>query len=53
LLKARGVGLYGAGIPVEGDWMIEPVDVAPGFAGAVAAAGSGHVVRVHDFGADE
>jgi len=53
LLKARGVGLYGSGIPLDGDWMIEEIDAGPGFAAAVAAAGSGHVVRVHDFGVDE
>jgi 4'-phosphopantetheinyl transferase len=53
LLKAQGVGLYGVGLPFEGDWMIQEIDAGAGYAGAVAAAGSGWEIRVHDFGADE
>jgi 4'-phosphopantetheinyl transferase len=52
LLKARGVGLYGVGVPVEGDWTVQEIDAGAGFAAAVAAAGVGHKVAVHDFGAD-
>jgi len=53
LLKARGDGLYGAGAPVAGDWTIEEIDAGAEFAGAVAGAGAGLVVKVHEFGADE
>jgi len=53
LLKACGVGLYGAGVTVEGEWTIEEVDAGEGYAGAVAAAGLGHTVKIHDFGANE
>jgi 4'-phosphopantetheinyl transferase len=50
LLKARGVGLYGASSEAEGEWTIEEIPVAAGFAGAVAAEGSGIVVELHDYG---
>ncbi len=53
LLKAQGVGLYGAGVRIDGDWMVTAIDAGPGFAGAVAASGSDHQVQIHDFGADE
>jgi 4'-phosphopantetheinyl transferase len=53
LLKARGVGLYGAGAPIDGDWTVEEIDGGEGFAGAVAAAGTGQQVTLHDFGANE
>jgi 4'-phosphopantetheinyl transferase len=53
LLKAQGVGLYGAGLPIDGDWTIQEIDAGPGYAGAVAGAGTGLTVKVHDFGADE
>jgi 4'-phosphopantetheinyl transferase len=37
LLKARGIGLYGAGTEPEGEWIVEPVAVGAEYAGAVAA----------------
>jgi 4'-phosphopantetheinyl transferase len=49
-LKARGVGLYGAGAELEGPWTVEEIDAGPGYAAAVAAAGEGITVVVHDFG---
>ena len=53
LLKARGVGLYGAGVPLSGEWTVQNVDAGEGFAGAVAAVGPPVAVRMHDFGVDE
>jgi 4'-phosphopantetheinyl transferase len=35
-LKARGVGLYGAGAELGGDWTVESIDAGEGFAAAVA-----------------
>ena len=35
-LKARGVGLYGAGVELGGDWTVEEIDAGAGFAAAVA-----------------
>jgi 4'-phosphopantetheinyl transferase len=49
-LKARGVGLYGAGAELEGPWTVREIDAGPGYAAAVAAAGEGLTVVVHDFG---
>jgi 4'-phosphopantetheinyl transferase len=49
VLKARGVGLYGAGTEVVGDWTIEPIDAGPGYAAAVAAPQAGLTIQVHDF----
>lgn len=53
LLKARGVGLYGAGAAIEGEWTVEPLDAGEGFAGAVAGAGNGIELKIHDFGVNE
>jgi phosphopantetheinyl transferase len=36
-LKARGVGLFGAGLELEGEWSVVPVDVGPDYAASVAA----------------
>jgi 4'-phosphopantetheinyl transferase len=45
MLKARGVGLLGAGAPLDGDWTVETIDAGPGFAAAVAAEHPGmHIV---------
>jgi 4'-phosphopantetheinyl transferase len=45
-LKARGVGLYGAGAELGGEWTVEPIDAGEGFAAAVAAERAGmRVVR--------
>jgi 4'-phosphopantetheinyl transferase len=48
-LKAAGVGLYGAGVELEGPWTIEEVDAGEGFAAAVAARRGGMTVRVAEF----
>jgi 4'-phosphopantetheinyl transferase len=46
MLKALGVGLYGAGAELDGDWTTEAVDAREGYAGAVAATSAGmRVVR--------
>jgi 4'-phosphopantetheinyl transferase len=50
VLKAQGLGLYGAGIEVEGEWMVKELDAGPGFVGAVAAAGSDLAVTTHEYG---
>ena len=43
-LKARGVGLYGAGLELGGEWTVEEIDAGEGFAAAVAVERAG--VRV-------
>jgi 4'-phosphopantetheinyl transferase len=53
VLKARGIGLHGAGEELEGPWTVREVDVGPGFAGAVAAQSVGLVLMLHEFGANE
>ena len=52
VLKAQGVGLYGAGAPLEGEWTIADLDVAEGYAAAVAAPRAAMTVRLHDFGVE-
>jgi len=47
VLKARGIGLYGAGTEPAGDWTVQPVDVGAGYAAAVAAPLAGVTVKVH------
>ena len=49
MLKARGIGLYGAGAELEGKWTVQEIDAGEGYAAAVAAAAEGLEVRVHDF----
>ena len=46
-LKARGVGLYGAGAELGGEWTVEPIHAGAGFAaaGAVERAGMRVVAR--------
>jgi len=51
VLKARGIGLYGAGTEPEGDWTVQPVDVGAEYAAAVAAPRAGVTVEVHVWGA--
>lgn len=46
VLKARGIGLYGAGAELDGDWTVLPFDAGPGYAAAVAAAGRGFAIQV-------
>lgn len=36
-LKARGIGLYGAGAELDGEWTVLPIDVGPDYAASVAA----------------
>jgi 4'-phosphopantetheinyl transferase len=52
MLKARGVGLRGAGEEIEGDWTVHDIDVGPDFAAAAAAAHPGLSVAVYDYEAD-
>jgi 4'-phosphopantetheinyl transferase len=49
MLKARGVGLYGMGAPLEGEWTVAEIDAGEGFAAAVAATTAGLAVAVHDY----
>jgi 4'-phosphopantetheinyl transferase len=46
MLKARGLGLYGAGTALDGDWTVEAIDAGDEYAAAVAAERSGMSVRV-------
>ncbi|HUB31991.1 MAG TPA: 4'-phosphopantetheinyl transferase superfamily protein [Bryobacteraceae bacterium] len=48
-LKARGVGIYAAGTELAGEWTIEELDAAPGYAAAAAAPCEGMRVVLHDF----
>jgi 4'-phosphopantetheinyl transferase len=48
MLKARGVGLYGAGAELGGEWTIEEIGGCEGYAAAVAATGGGMTVIVED-----
>jgi 4'-phosphopantetheinyl transferase len=50
MLKARGIGLYGAGAELGGEWTVCEIDAGGGFAAAATAAGEGMRVMVHDFG---
>ena len=51
--KARGVGLYGSGAAIDGEWTVRDVDAGQGYAAAVAAEGLDLSVKIHQFGADE
>ncbi|MBS1855858.1 MAG: 4'-phosphopantetheinyl transferase superfamily protein [Acidobacteria bacterium] len=53
LWKARGAGLYGSGMPLEGGWSVAPVDVGAGYAAAIAWEGAALPVTIHDFGEDQ
>ena len=50
VLKARGVGLYGASMDLDGEWAIRDIDAGPGYAAAVAAEGTGITLKLHDYG---
>jgi 4'-phosphopantetheinyl transferase len=39
--KARGIGLYGAGAALDGEWTVLPIDAGEEYAAAVAAERSG------------
>jgi 4'-phosphopantetheinyl transferase len=52
MLKARGVGLLGAGTELRGSWTVQEIDAGPAYAAAVAAEAEGLSVMVHDFGGD-
>jgi 4'-phosphopantetheinyl transferase len=49
VLKARGVGLYGAGEEPEGEWTIQEIEIDEEYAAAVAAPKVGMAVNVHDY----
>jgi len=50
LLKGSGVGLYGLGTLIEGDWSITDLDVEEGCAAAVAVARrTAPVIELHDY----
>jgi 4'-phosphopantetheinyl transferase len=44
--KARGIGLYGAGMALDGDWTVVPIDAGEEYAAAVAAERSGMAVEM-------
>jgi 4'-phosphopantetheinyl transferase len=44
--KARGIGLYGAGVALDGDWTVVPVEAGEEYAAAVAAERSGMTVEM-------
>ena len=46
--KARGVGLHGAGTPLDGDWTVVPIDAGEEYAAAVAGERSGMVVEMQE-----
>jgi 4'-phosphopantetheinyl transferase len=46
MLKARGIGLYGAGTALDGDWTVVPIDAGEEYAAAVAAERSGMAVEM-------
>jgi 4'-phosphopantetheinyl transferase len=48
MLKARGVGLYGAGAELDGEWTVREIEACEGYAGAVAASAGGMRVVVED-----
>jgi 4'-phosphopantetheinyl transferase len=47
--KAAGIGIYGAGRDLEGEWTIEEIDAGPEFAAAVAAPRAGLTICTSDF----
>jgi 4'-phosphopantetheinyl transferase len=49
MLKALGVGLYGAGRDLVGEWTLEEVDAGEGFAAAVAAVRPGMTIALWEF----
>ncbi len=49
VLKARGVGLYGAGDEAEGEWTILPIEIDEEYVAAVAAPKAEMTMRVNDY----
>ena len=45
-LKARGIGLYGAGSDLDGEWSVHSVDAGAEYVAAVAACRTGITVQV-------
>jgi 4'-phosphopantetheinyl transferase len=52
VLKASGLGLYGAGAPLDERWWVREIDAGPGYAAAVAGDGPEVMIQIHDFGAE-
>jgi 4'-phosphopantetheinyl transferase len=53
ILKAQGIGLYGAGSEIEGEWMVRELDTGSrGYVAAVAAARDGLTLQMHDYGGE-
>ena len=52
MLKARGVGLHGAGVELPGEWTVWEIEVDEDFAGAAAATSGNMRLLVHDFSPD-
>jgi 4'-phosphopantetheinyl transferase len=48
-LKARGIGLYGAGAELDGDWSVLPIDVGHDYTASVAASCLGLTLRLRAF----
>jgi 4'-phosphopantetheinyl transferase len=53
VVKAYGTGIYGLAEVPSGEWTIEELAAAPGYAAAVAAPRAGMRVTMHDFGANK
>jgi 4'-phosphopantetheinyl transferase len=51
-VKAHGLGIFGLGGEITGEWTIEEIDVGPEYAAAVALPRIGIAVVTHDFGGD-
>jgi 4'-phosphopantetheinyl transferase len=49
-LKARGIGLLGAGQELDGEWSVEAIDVGPDYAASVAARCAGLEVTLRGLG---
>jgi 4'-phosphopantetheinyl transferase len=50
VVKARGVGLHGLGVEVEGEWTIAEIDAGPEYSAAVALPVAGIGIVQHEFG---
>lgn len=49
VLKASGMGLFGAGQELEGEWTVEEIGAGDGYVGAIAARGPGHRIHIEEF----